>query len=164
MRHFLAALALALLMLSTAALAQFPDRVKAGARVRVWLPEPYQQENTPWRRQLLRGTVRGVENDALQLTVPGVEGTLTVRRGDIRRLDMSLGPPSRVASALERAAGFAIGGAIWAAIENDPNSTEWPAYNRTWRAAGEGAKWGAAIGAVVGFVFPTERWRRVRLR
>ena len=32
-----------------------------------------------------------------------------------------------------------------------------------WRAAEEGAKWGAAVGATIGFIFPTERWRRVRL-
>jgi hypothetical protein len=104
-----------------------------------------------------------VTNDTLRLTVPGTQGTLFVPRSSLRRLDVSLGT-SRAASAFERAAAFAIAGAIWAAVENDPNSTEWPHYSRTWRAAGEGAKWGAAIGAVVGFVFPTERWRRVRLR
>ena len=153
----------ALALLPTFAAAQFPDRVQPGVRVRVWLPEPYMQENTPWRRQLLRATVSEVQNDRLRLTVPGTEGTITVPRSAIRRLDVSKGQ-SRAASAVERAIGFAIAGAIGAAIENDPNSTEWPNYNRTWRAAEEGAKWGAALGAVVGFVFPTERWRRVRLR
>ena len=28
--------------------------------------------------------------------------------------------------------------------------TRWPNYSRGWRAAEEGAKWGAALGAVVG--------------
>lgn len=145
------------------ATAQFPERVQPGARVRVWLPEAQQQENTPWRRQLLRATVRDVGGDTLRLVVPGTEGSLAVARANIRRLDVSRGT-SRVASAFERAFAFAIGGAISAAIKNDPGSSEWPNYNRDWRAAEEGAKWGAAIGAVVGFVLPTERWRRVRLR
>lgn len=153
----------ALLLLPAVAGGQFPDRVQPGARVRVWLPEPFMQEKTPWRRQLLRATVTEVQNDQLLLTVPGAQGTITVPRGSIRRLDVSRGQ-SRLASALERAVGFAIAGAIGAAIENDPASREWPAYNRDWRAAEEGAKWGAAIGAVVGFVLPTERWRRVRIR
>jgi len=143
--------------------AQFPDRVKPGTRVRVWLPDEQQQRDTPWRRQLLRATVGAVENDALRLTVEGTAGNLTVNRADIRRLDVSRGT-SRPASALERAFDFAFVGAISAALRNNPNNTEWPHYDRTWRAAGEGAKWGAIFGGAVGFVFPTERWRRVKIR
>lgn len=160
MRHIIIG---ALVFAPALAIGQFPARVQPGVRVRVWLPEGQQQEKGPWRRQLLRGTVSELRNDTLRLSVPGTQGSLAVSRADLRRLDVSLGT-SRAASALERAVGFAISGAIWAALENDPNSTEWPHYRRTWRAAGEGAKWGAALGAVVGFVFPTERWRRVRLR
>jgi hypothetical protein len=93
----------------------------------------------------------------------GTLGSLTVARADIRRLDVSRGT-SRVASAVERALGFAIVGAISAALDNDPRGSRWPNYSRDWRAAEEGAKWGAAFGAAVGFMFPTERWQRVRLR
>lgn len=145
------------------AFAQFPSQVHAGVRVRVWVPEQYSQDNNPWRRQLLRGTVSSLDGDALRLGIPGATGEVVIPRSSIRRLDVSRGQ-SRVASAIERAIGGAIVGAIGAALENDPGSTEWPAYNRDWRAAEEGAKWGAALGASIGFVFPTERWRRVRLR
>lgn len=162
MRHVLA-VAVVVAAVPAVLAAQFPERVQTGVRVRVWLPEPQPQENTPRRRQLLRGTVAGIENDVLRLSVPGTEGTLMVPRSSIRRLDVSRGT-SRGASALERAIGGAIVGAIGAALENDPKGSEWPAYKRDWRAAEEGAKWGAAVGAVVGFVLPTERWRRVRLR
>ncbi len=157
------AAAAALFFLPILSQAQFPERVQAGVRVRVWLPEAQNQEQGPWRRQQLRATVAGVSADTLRLSVPGTQGTLAVPRAAVRRLDVTKGV-SRGASAVERAIGFAIGGAITAALENDPGGTKWPNYNRTWRAAEEGAKWGAAIGAVVGFVFPTERWRRVRLR
>lgn len=144
--------------------AQFPERVQSGARIRVWVPEPYMQEQGPWRRQQLRGTVASVTPDTLHLTVPGTDGTLAVARSSIRRLDISRGRPSRVASAFERAFAGAIVGAISVALDNDPTGSEWPHYSRDWRAAEEGAKWGAAIGAAVGFILPTERWRRVRLR
>jgi len=143
--------------------AQFPERLQPGVRVRVWLPEAHQQENGPWRRQLLRATVSDVGNDTLRLVVPGTAGSLTVARANIRRLDVSRGT-SRVASTFERALGLAIVGAISTALENDPGGSQWPNYSRDWRAAQEGAKWGAAFGAVLGVVFPTERWRRVRLR
>jgi hypothetical protein len=144
--------------------AQFSDRVATGARVRVWVPEPWLQEDqSPWRRQLLRGTVTSVAGDTMRIAVPGTEGTLAVARSSITRLDVSRGRPSRGASALERAFAGAIVGAISVALDNDPDGKRWPHYSRDWRAAEEGAKWGAAFGAVLGFAFPTERWRRVRL-
>lgn len=144
--------------------AQFPEAVQAGTRIRVWIPEPYLQEQGPWRRQQLRGTVASVTPDTLRLAVPGTDGTLAVARQSIRRLDISRGRPSRVASAFDRAFAGAIVGAIAVALDNDPQGSRWPHYSRDWRAAEEGAKWGAAIGAAVGFILPTERWRRVRLR
>lgn len=143
--------------------AQFPEAIRSGSRIRVWVPEPYLQEQGPWRRQRLRGTVASVTPDTLHVSVPGTDGTLAVARESIRRLDVSRGRPSRVASAFERAFAGAIVGAISVALDNDPHGSEWPNYSREWRAAEEGAKWGAAIGAVIGFVLPTERWRRVRL-
>ncbi|MGH7638523.1 MAG: hypothetical protein ACREOK_12820 [Gemmatimonadaceae bacterium] len=143
--------------------AQFPEAVQSGMRIRVWVPEPYMQEQGPWRRQQLRGTVASVTLDTLHLSVPGTEGTLAVARQSIRRLDVSRGRPSRVASAVERAFAGAIVGAITVVLDNDPRGSEWPHYSREWRAAEEGAKWGAAFGAAFGFFLPTERWRRVRL-
>jgi hypothetical protein len=144
--------------------AQLSDRVQPGERVRVWVPEPWlQRDQSPWRRQLLRGTVSSATVDTLRLAVPGTEGTLSVARSSIMRLDVSRGRPSRGASALERAVGGAIVGAISVALDNDPAGKRWPHYSRDWRAAEEGAKWGAAFGAALGFIFPTERWRRVKL-
>ncbi len=144
--------------------AQVSDPVHPGVRVRVWVPEPWLQEDqSPWRRQLLRGTVSSITADSLRLAVPGTEGTLSVARSSITRLDVSRGKPSRVASAIERAFGGAIVGAISVALNNDPNGSRWPNYSRDWRAAEEGAKWGAAFGAALGLILPTERWRRVRV-
>jgi hypothetical protein len=155
-------LLVALILLATPAIAiaQFPDAVQRGTRVRVWVPEPTRQEEGPYRRQLVRGTVESVDADMLRLRVPGTIGSVAIPRTSVRRLDVSRGV-SRGASAFERAAGGALGGAITFALMNDPKRTGGPHYKRDWRAAGVGASWGAGIGAVVGFIWPHERWRRV---
>lgn len=143
--------------------AQFPAEVTVGARVRAWVPEPYRQVDGPARRQLLRGTVQAVASDTLHLSIPGAAGTIAIPRASIRRLQVSRGA-SRPASAIERAAGGAAGGAITWALMNDPRRTGGPHYRTDWRAAGVGAAWGAGVGALTGLLFPHEQWRRVRLR
>jgi len=141
------------------AIAQFPSEVQPGTRVRVWIPETARQQDGPNRRQLLRGTVESVDG-SLRLRVPGTTGSLAIPRAAVRRLDVSQGV-SRGASAIERAIGGAIGGAITVASLNDPQRSNWPHYHSDWRAAGVGAAWGAGIGAVVGLIWPYERWHRV---
>lgn len=143
--------------------AQFPAEVGVGARVRVWVPEPYRQTDGPARRQLLRGTVAALTPDTLHLSIPGTVGTVAIPRVTMRRLQVSRGA-SRPASAIERAVGGAAGGAVSWALLNDPRRTGGPHYRTDWRAAGVGAAWGAGIGALTGLLFPHERWHRVRLR
>ena len=143
--------------------AQFPTDIHPGVRVRVSLPEPWRQATSPGKRLQLRGIVESISQDTLRLTVPGAVGTLSVASSTIRRLEISRGAPSRAATAFERAIAGAFSGAIATAAANDPYGREWPNYRRDWRAAGAGATYGAIGGAVVGFILPTERWRRVRL-
>src|ERR1041385_3941518 len=149
MRHLMIGILLVAARSATTG-AQLDQRVQPGVRVRAWLPEPRQQDSGPWRRQLLRATVSEVSTDTIRLVVPGTSGSVAVARTTLRRLDVSRGT-SRPASAFERAFAFAVTAAISTALENDPGSNEWPHYSSNWRAAGEGAKWGAALGAVIGF-------------
>ena len=142
------------------AFAQFPADVRAGTRVRVWLPESTRQERAPENRQVLRGTVESVDAGTLRLRVPGANGSIAIPRSSVRRVDVSRGV-SRGASMFERAVGGALGGAISFAVANDPKRTGGPHYRTDWRAAGVGAAWGGGIGAAVGLLFPYERWRRV---
>lgn len=160
-----AAVAISLVGIMPATLeAQFPADIHSGARVRVWIPEPYRQQDGPARRQLLRGTVESVTPEMLRLSIPGTVSSVEIPRSAVRRIQVSRGEPSRPASAIERAIGGAIGGAISFAAMNDPRRTGGPHYRTDWRAAGVGASWGAGLGALVGFVFPHEQWRGVRLR
>lgn len=156
MRSFLV---VCLLALPYVASAQFPEEIKPGMRVRVWLPEARRQQQAPERRQLVRGTVESTDGSVLRLNVNGA-GSLTIPRPSIIRLDVSRGV-NPIASALENAAGGALGGAITFALMNDPRRRGGPHYKRDWRAAGVGAEWGAGIGAVIGLIFPHEQWRRV---
>ena len=159
----LAAFALAVLIAPPRVLrAQSPSPLQPGTRVRIWLPEASQQSEGPARRQLLRGTIESTAGDTLRVSIPRAIGTLEIPRSSVRRIDVSQGV-SRPASAFERAVGGAMGGAVTYALMNDPKRTGGPHYRTDWRAAGVGAAWGAGIGAVVGFVFPHERWHRVRL-
>jgi hypothetical protein len=148
-----------LLALPSLASAQFPEEVKPGMRVRVWLPEARRQQQAPERRQLVRATVESTDGSVLRLNVNGA-GSLAIPRPSIIRLDVSRGV-NPIASAFENGAGGAIGGAITFALMNDPRRRGGPHYKRDWRAAGVGAEWGAGIGAVIGLIFPHEQWRRV---
>jgi hypothetical protein len=142
------------------AVAQFPAEVQSGARVRIWIPESNRQEQGPDRRQLLRGTVESVDGGTVRLRVPNTAGSLAIPRASVRRLDVSRGV-SRGASMVERAVGGAIAGAITLGLMNDPGNSSGPHFRTDWEAAGVGAAFGGGFGAVVGLIWPYERWRRV---
>jgi hypothetical protein len=159
MRSFILAGAL-LSMPFVATRAQFPVDVQPGTRVRVWLPEPTRQEQSPEHRMVVRGTVESVNGDALRVAIPGTQGSLTIPRTSVRRLDVSKGV-SRAASGFERMVEGAVVGAIYAALMNDPGRRNGPSFRTDWEAAGVGAGIGAGAGLFVGVVAPYERWRRV---
>ena len=142
------------------AAAQFPEEVRAGQRVRVWLPETRRQQQAPERRQLVRGTVESTDGSVLRLNLSGTSGSVVIPRASIIRLDVSRGV-NPLASAIENAAGGAIGGAILFALLNDPRRRGGPHYRTDWRAAGVGAAWTGSIAGVFGLIFPHEQWRRV---
>src|SRR5213075_1720182 len=102
---------LLLLALPSVASAQFPDEIKPGMRVRVWLPEARRQNPPPERRLLVRGVVESTDGNVLRLGVPGTGGALAIPRASIVRLDVSRGV-NRGASMIERAAGGALAGAV----------------------------------------------------
>jgi hypothetical protein len=159
MRSFILAGALLSLPIVTAR-AQFPLDVQPGTRVRVWIPEATRQDQSPEHRMVVRGTVESVNSDAVRVAIPGTQGSLTIPRTSVRRLDVSKGV-SRAASGFERAVQGAIVGAIYTALMNDPGRRNGPNFRTDWKAAGVGAAIGGAAGLFVGVIAPYERWRRV---
>lgn len=143
--------------------AQFPSDVAIGTRVRVVLPDSLRQGWGWPRQQWVRGEVAALATDTLYLRVPGTESAVGIRRTTIRRIDRSLGVPTPAESAFRGAIGWAFMGALLGF------ATGWPDFDDgLQRSAGDRAALGATTGAIAGFVlgaiFPTERWRRVRLR
>jgi hypothetical protein len=144
--------------------AQFPPDVTVGTRVRVVLPDSLRQAWGWPREQWVRGDVAALATDTLYLRVSGMESPVLIRRAAIKRIDRSLGVPTPAESAIRGAVGWALIGALLGYATGWP---DWP-DGRGERSAGDRAALGAASGAVAGFVlgaiFPTERWRRVRIR
>jgi hypothetical protein len=141
--------------------AQFPPEVAARTRVRVVLPDSVRQAWGPPREQWLRGEVASLAVDTLYLRLQGAAAPVPIPRAAIRRIDRSLGVPSRPESALRGAVSWAFLGALyWAALHADVDDTSRALADRL----GEGAAIGAGVGFVLGAIFPSERWRRVHLR
>jgi hypothetical protein len=67
---------------------------------------------------------------------------------------------------LERGIAGAVVGAIGFAVANEVYRHQGlgTQYESTGDAALAGAAWTGGIGAAIGLLFPTERWRRLRLR
>ena len=142
----------------------FPTELQAGVRVRLWLPEPRRQwEASPAERLVLRGTVASATTDTLRLAVPGIPALVPVPRTSVRRVDVSRGAPSRAVSAVERAAQFALVMAATAPIFYHEGGNGLHGRDG-WDAAPIAAAYGAGCGFLVGAIWPTERWKRIRLR
>jgi hypothetical protein len=161
MRVFFLATSL-ILVVARPLVAQFPTNVAVGTRVRVVIADSLRQTWAP-STQWLRGDVAALSRDTLYLRMPGTEAPLPIRQSAIRRLDRSLGVPSRPEGAVRGAIAGAFWGAIFLGLVQyaDDGSGGSRAF---WEDVGEGAAYGAGIGFVMGAIFPTERWRRIRLR
>jgi len=143
--------------------AQFPAEIGVRTRVRVALPDSLRQPSGPPREQWLRGEIEAMASDTLFLRLQGAAAPLPIPRAAIKRIDRSLGVPGRVESAFRGAVAWAVLGALTVGAMRTADDR-----GRTWRRFGDDLAEGAAIGAGTGFVlgaiFPSERWRRVRLR
>jgi hypothetical protein len=137
--------------------AQWPANVAPGARVRVRLPEVQYQEAIP-RGHLLRGRVSALAPDTLYLAITDSVGPLAIPRPLIQRLDLSRGVPSRGANALRQGV---ISGALWALAFAVFSETDNGRHD-TGDAALLGGGVGFVTGAIMGALFPRERWKKVR--
>jgi hypothetical protein len=140
--------------------AQWPSELTVGARVQARLPEAQYQPDAR-RGHLLRGRIAALADDTLYLAVTDSVGPLALPRPLIQRLELSRGVPSRGVSALREGVTMGLVGAATGLIAfsllDEPNDAD----------AGDvalvygGISFG--VGAILGALFPKERWGRVRL-
>jgi hypothetical protein len=136
--------------------AQWSRDLRPGQRLQVRLPER-EPQTTSRRGHDLRGTLARLSPDTLYLRITDSLGAVAIPRALIRRLQISRGVPSRAASAARSGVRWGVGLALFAAvfpesIEGSPSRGE---------AAALGGGLGVAFGALVGALFPAERWKRI---
>jgi hypothetical protein len=140
--------------------AQWPAGIAAGARVQARLPEVQYQVNGR-RGQLVRGRVTALTPDSLYLAITDSLGPVAVPRRLIERLAYSRGVPSRLSSAARRGLFAGAATALLFVLMNEMD--EEPGRASTGSAALVGAGVGLTTGAVLGAIYPRERWKGVRL-
>lgn len=159
-RVCIAAAFLATLLSAAPAQAQMTSEL-VGQRVRVHVRDEVRQQAGGSRLEL-RGRVTSADGDRLVVQLPHATPPVTIARADIIRLDVSRGVPSRGSSAAQGFIGGAVLGALWGvawhALDVGDDDTS------LGRATAGGAIIGASLGTVVGAIWPSERWRRVRVR
>ena len=143
--------------------AQFASAITEGSRVRVTIPDGFRQHTWESRQALIHGSVTRVSNDSLYLTLPNAAGTVGIDRLQIKKLAVSRGMQSPVESAIVKGIGSAIGFAASSWIRWQLTPKEDRGKNSAAEAAGISAAYGFGVGAVVGVIWPTEKWKRVRL-
>ena len=141
--------------------AQWPSEVTSGARVQVRLPEVQYQLAGP-RGQLVRGRVAALSRDTLYLSITDSLAPLPIPRPMIDRLQLSKGVPTLLNNALRSGLITAV---LTSLVSVGLNELHDEPENHT--SAGTAALVGAGVGFVVGgftgAVWPTERWKKVRL-
>jgi hypothetical protein len=141
--------------------AQWPSAVISGARVQVRLPE-VQYQYGGRRGHMVRGRVTSLTSDTLYLAVTDSLGPLPIPRHMIERLESSRGVPSRLASAARRGllagAAFSLFSIVLNEVGDESDHVD------TGTAALIGGGVGLALGGTLGAIYPTERWKHVRLQ
>jgi len=155
---FLTAIVASLLN-STTATAQFgraSPLISVRDRVRVGVRNDTSRSSFTGSAQYIRGTVQAIAPDTLYLDLPSGVGTFAIPRVAIRGVELSTGTPSRAVSALDfGSAGGFLGGLFLPSFMARPEHR----FGSRGGAVAASAGIGFAVGALVGGLFPRERWR-----
>jgi hypothetical protein len=138
-----------------------PVPVNVGDRIRVRLESPPDAPDRYARLQELRGAVTAISALDVAFQVHPDASPLTVPFSAIRRLDVSKGIRSRAHNALVWAAGGAVLGGVSWYYQNDFRAS--PGFGDDWDSVYVSAAIGAVGGAIMGALWPQERWRKLRL-
>jgi hypothetical protein len=164
MRRFLLGALAVILVNPTTVGAQLGRRavhmVAVGTRVRVevaeGVPQALRQPPFAAGAQRLQGTVHAISPETLYVALSNAVGTVAIPRATIRRVEMSLGRPSRRVSAMDvGTAGAVLFALFMPAFVVQPERR----FGSSERAAAVGAGIGFGMGALFGALRPYERWR-----
>jgi len=158
MRTRLVVATLFLLAWSGPVAAQWPAELRPGRRIQVRVLEREAQIMMGPRGQDLRGTLAGLAPDTLYLRITDSLGTLAIPRRLVRRLQISRGVPSRMESAARMGLQMGAVYALLALIIPDDNNGSLTRSEAVLVSGGVGL----AGGAIVGALFPVERWKGMR--
>lgn len=125
--------------------------ISAGNRVRIGVTDSVRLSPLGTPRQRLTGTVRGITADTLYLEVIAGSQPSAIPRALIQGVDLSLGPPSRRATAKE----WGIAGGLYGGLLMMRPSPRRTGFENTMI----GIAVGTSIGVLYGLVHPNERWR-----
>ncbi|MEO8576036.1 MAG: hypothetical protein ABI556_05015 [Gemmatimonadales bacterium] len=142
---------------------QFASAVAEGVRVRVSIADDYRQHTWESRQALIHGSVTRVTNDSLYLRLPNSAGTVGIDRLQIKKMAVSRGMQSPVESAVVKGIGSAIGFALSTFIRYELTPKEDRGNYTAAEATGISAAFGFGVGAFVGAIWPTEKWKKVHL-
>ena len=143
--------------------AQFGSAVTEGVRIRVTVDDPARQHAMESRKALIHGNVARITGDSLYLQIPHTAGRVGIDRLEIKRLAVSRGMQSPLESAIVRGIGSSIGFAASAWIGWQLTSSADRGNRSAGDAALTGAIYGFAVGAFIGAIWPTEKWKGIPL-
>lgn len=164
MRRFLISAMLASLVNPPSVGAQVGQRavhmVDVGTRVRVevveGVPQGFPQSPSAAGAQRLQGTVHAIAPETLYVNLANAVGTVAIPRVAIRRVEMSLGRPSRSVSAMQvGTAGAFLFALFMPSFVVQPERR----FGSSARATAAGAGIGFGVGTLIGALRPYERWR-----
>ena len=133
------------------AMAQEFAGLVSGTRVRVWTREPNSERRI--------GTLAGLRGDTLMVLVDGDADTTRLASSAVTRIDASDGRRSHVITGLM--IGAAAGGTIGYFMGKGLDNTSVCGSGCGWLVAGPMAGAGGILGALLGAVTRTERWKEV---
>lgn len=149
------------LLNSASARTQFhrtPQLIGIGDRVRIGIREDSARARAPYSLadQRIHGIVHAIAPETLYLDLPGPIGTLAVPRAAIQGVELSVGTPSRAASAADfGSAGALLGGLFLPSLI--PRAEQ--RFGSSGRAIAASVGIGFGVAALIGALVPYEHWR-----
>ena len=132
-----------------------PQLIGVGDRVRVGIRDDTSRAPLAMAGQHIHGIVHAIAPETLYIDLPQALGTIPVPRAAIRGVQVSMGTPSRAATAVDFGSGGALLGGLFLP-SLIPHARQ--RFGSFGKAAAAGVGIGLGIGALIGALLPHEYW------